>query len=58
MLLDRAIEIVNSPGEISVHYGKEPVWIESIQTGDQKAHVRFLNSDKTMDVSVNALKEV
>ncbi len=57
MDIKRVDEIINSKGIIDVTYNNESVWIESVIGENETAHVKFLSSDKTMNVPVEDLKE-
>lgn len=57
MNLKRAEEIINSKGVIQVTYNNSPVWIESISRDDSTAHVKFLESDLSMNIPVQYLNE-
>jgi len=52
---NRALEIFNSLGVIEVLHQGSPIWIEQIN--DQKAEIRYLNTEQRAQVSVGELIE-
>jgi small acid-soluble spore protein H (minor) len=55
MDIERAKQVMESKGVIDVRYNGIPVWIESIRSDN--AEVKFLDTDKRMDVPVDKLVE-
>lgn len=57
MIMDRAIEILNSKDNVRVLYENAPVWIESIDKDTKKATVKRIGIDQTEEVLVSSLKD-
>lgn len=57
MKLDRANEIYNSQSNYEVLYEGNPVWINSIDTNNKSANIKFISNNATMDVPVGYLME-
>ncbi|WP_017414400.1 H-type small acid-soluble spore protein [Clostridium tunisiense] len=57
MKLERAKEIYDSYGVINVSYNSKPVWIEHIETEENRAQVKVLTTDEIIEVHVTDLKE-
>lgn len=55
--INRAKDILESHGVIDVHYGEEPIWIESIDEIKGVAHVRSLRNRESFNVEVSDLVE-
>lgn len=53
--IERAKQVMESKGVIDVRYNGVPVWIESVRS--DTAEVRFLDTDKRLDVPVGKLSE-
>ena len=57
MIIDRAIEIINSTKNISVLYANKPVWIESIDRDNRTAIVTVLGTTQAEEVPVASLTD-
>lgn len=57
MIIDRAIEIMNSTENISVLYSGKPVWIESLNKDTRMAVVSIVGTDQTEEVDVSSLTD-
>lgn len=57
MIIDRALEILNSKENIRVLYANDPVWIESVDTENRKATVSIVGTAQTMEVMVSSLTD-
>ena len=57
MRIERVEEILRSSDNIKVFFENNPVWIESVTTASQTAHVKLLNASGHTDVPINELKE-
>ncbi len=57
MLTERAIEIINSVGVINVTYKNNPVWIQDIESENNKVHVKDLKTNEVIEVEVSDLVE-
>jgi H-type small acid-soluble spore protein len=57
MIIDRALEILNSKENIRVLYANDPVWIESVDTENRKATVSIVGTAQTMEVLVSSLTD-
>jgi H-type small acid-soluble spore protein len=57
MIIDRAIEILNSTDNIAVLHEGRPIWIESINTDSRKAIVRVVGTDQVEEVLVATLTD-
>lgn len=57
MNLEKAKEIYDSYGVINVSYNSKPVWIEHIETKENRAKVKVLTTDEIIEVPIIDLKE-
>lgn len=57
MLMNRAVEIVESLGVTNVTYKNEAVWIENIDEERKTAFVKNLNTGDSEQVEIAELKE-
>ncbi len=55
MEIERLKEILNSPSNIQVLYESHPVWIDALDTGEQLAKVKILESKEKKYVPVEDL---
>lgn len=53
----RAQEILNSSGNIGVHYQDYPIWIESINESAQTAKIRRLDTNEIIQAPLVSLFE-
>lgn len=57
MIIDRAIEIMDSTQNISVLYEGKPVWIESLDKHTRRAVISVLGTNQTEEVDVATLTD-
>jgi H-type small acid-soluble spore protein len=57
MIIDRAIEIINSTQNISVLYEGKPVWIESLDKDSRRVVISVLGTNQTEEVDVASLTD-
>jgi small acid-soluble spore protein H (minor) len=55
MEIGRLREILNSPANIQVLYKSHPIWIDALDTGEQMAKVKILESKEEKYVPVEDL---
>jgi H-type small acid-soluble spore protein len=57
MLIDRALEVLNSTEKLRVLYSNQPVWIESINTNSRMATVRIMGTNQLEEVYISELTD-
>jgi small acid-soluble spore protein H (minor) len=57
MIIDRAMEIMNSTQNISVLYEGKPVWIESLDKDTRRAVISVVGTNQTEEVDVASLTD-
>ncbi|GLC29124.1 H-type small acid-soluble spore protein [Clostridium omnivorum] len=57
MIIDRALEILNSKDNIRVLYENDPIWIESVDTENRKATISIVGTAQTMEVPISSLTD-
>lgn len=57
MLIDRALEVLNSTDKLRVLYENQPIWIESIDTNNRMATVRIMGTDQFETVPIANLTD-
>lgn len=57
MVVDRALEVLNSSEKLRVLYSNQPVWIESIDTTNKMATVRIMGTDQLEEVPISELTD-
>jgi H-type small acid-soluble spore protein len=57
MLIDRALEVLNSTEKLRVLYSNQPVWIESINTKSKVATVRIMGTEVLEEVPISELMD-
>jgi small acid-soluble spore protein H (minor) len=57
MIIDRAIEIINSTQNISVLYEGKPVWIESLDKDTRRVVISVVGTNQTEEVDVASLTD-
>jgi small acid-soluble spore protein H (minor) len=57
MIIDRALEIMNSTQNISVLYEGKPVWIESLDKDTRRVVISVVGTNQTEEVDVTSLTD-
>lgn len=57
MIIDRAIEIMNSTQNVSVLYEGKPVWIESLDKDTRRVVISVVGTNQTEEVDVASLTD-
>jgi len=57
MLIDRALEVLNSTEKLRVLYSSQPVWIEGINTEKRTATVKIMGTDLLEEVPISELTD-
>jgi small acid-soluble spore protein H (minor) len=57
MIIDRAIEIMESPQNISVLFEGKPVWIESLDKDTRRVVISIVGTAQTEEVDVASLTD-
>lgn len=55
MEIERLEEIINSPENIQVLYKSHPIWIDGLDTGEQLAKIKIIESKEKKYVPVEDL---